>query len=162
LSPIIEIAAGDSVAHAHARDEQMPEAGGESARCGRKAPDGDADADYALARNAVDQPADRQPHCGIEQPERQALKQRDLGIGQPQIGLDRVDHQAEDRAIDERNDIAQRQHRHREPAPRGRRPVGGGCGRKGGGGGHVGSTFQRVLESKSSAMPIWVSRWWRS
>ncbi|MDR8997394.1 hypothetical protein FEP67_03525 [Burkholderia multivorans] len=96
---------GFADADAHARDEHVHEVLAEPAQRGRDAPQRDAERDDARARIAIGEIGDGQPHHGVEQREREAVQQTELRIGQMQVALDRLDHQHEHLAIDERKDV---------------------------------------------------------
>ena len=53
----------------------------------------------------VGEVGDGHAHEGVEQRERQAVQQAELGIAQLQVGLDRFDHQGQDLPVNEREDV---------------------------------------------------------
>ena len=112
---------------AHPRDEHLHEMLAGSARGGCDAPQRDAERDDPRPRVTIGEIGDGQPHHRIEQREREAVQQAELRVGQVQVALDRLDHQHEDLAVDEREDV--REHADDDDIPFVRIALAGSAGR---------------------------------
>ena len=96
--------------HSHTCGEQTPEAVGETAGHRRQAPERDAQGDEVAAAARVDPSPERQAQQGVERREGEADQEAYLRLGQAEVGADRVDHQAQEHAVDEREHVGQHQH----------------------------------------------------
>ena len=71
---------------------------------GREGPDRDPDSDDLHSVLTISEPPQRQPHRGVKDRKSRPKEQADLGIGQAEIGFDRLNQQAQHVAIDERKE----------------------------------------------------------
>ena len=123
--------------HRHARDEDLHEVPRESGERGRRRPERHADGDDPGAPATVGQIPERQAHRRVEDRERRPEQETDLEVGEVEIGLDGIDQEPEDVAVDERHDIGDRQQADRVPRPPGGRVLNGGV--------HVSSSTRPVM-----------------
>ena len=106
---------GFAEAYENARQEQFAEAARVAGENRGGAPDGDADDDQPAARIPVCHQAERQADGGIEEAECQALQQAELHVCQREICLQGLGDDAEDIAIEYRDDRREKQDREQPP-----------------------------------------------
>ena len=95
--------------HPDACDEQEQEAVREPAERGHQRPQRDAQRDDGDAVVAVGSHRDGDPHQGVEQRERRACEEPELGVGEPEGGDHRLGQHAEQRTVDEVQRVDQRE-----------------------------------------------------
>ena len=105
-------------ADADAREEERQEAVGKATGRGHHAPERHAHRDQVAARAAIREPRERDTHDRVEEGERQAAQQAELGVGDRQVALHRLDQQREDLAVDEGGGIGRDEQHHHGPGAR--------------------------------------------
>ena len=83
------------------------EAAGGARQRGHQAPRGQADRDQALAGPHVGQAADRNPEDGVEDGERCAVEEAELGVADAEVVADVLGEDREDLTVDEVEDVDQ-------------------------------------------------------
>ena len=97
--------AGLADADPDAVGRQRREAAGGARERGHQAPEPDADGDKVLARPGVRQPAQGDAEDGVEDRERRAVEETDLGVGNAEVGLNLLGEDRHDLPVDEVEDI---------------------------------------------------------
>ena len=100
-------------AETHAREHQFGEAGGESRRDGAEAPQHGAEHQHVAPAVAVGVPGEGNRHQPVENRERIAVQDANLGIVDGEIAAHRRDQQRQDVAVDEIHEIAEQQEEQR-------------------------------------------------
>ena len=129
------------LAHAHpdAQGQQLGEISGKAAGGRERRPHDHGDGDDRHPVEALGRPGDGDSQQRVEDRERQAAQQAQLGVGQLQVDLDRLADGGDDRAVDEVEGVGQHQQaQHRalvavgedRPAAGGRAGLGVGRGRR--------------------------------
>ena len=94
-------------------DRQLDEVGGRSRREGHERPDRDRPCQDVPADSTVQPARDRNTERDIRDDKRGAGKQSELGIGQLEVGLDLLQHDADRKAVDVRENVDEPQHKQR-------------------------------------------------
>src|SRR5262249_13701377 len=119
-------AGGFADADAEPHGEQLPVVAGEARRRRQEAPDEEAGAEDALTGELIAQAAEGHADGGVEQGERGAQR-ADRRVAQPPLPADRLADRAEDRAIEEVDQIDGEEHRERVVGTVGHGGVQNGC-----------------------------------
>ena len=108
-------AAGLSHADADAEEQQHREALRRAAQGGHEAPYQERRRDHLRTRGAVGQPGDRDAEGGVEDGEGESGEQPELGVGEPEVALDRLLQDGDDLAVDEVEDVDDEEDAERVP-----------------------------------------------
>ena len=100
-------AAGLANPDAEPGQEELPISRRKAAERGEAAPDGERGGDDPAPAGAVGQIGERNAEHGIEKSECKAADRAELGVGQPEVGLDRLRENAEDLPIEEIEDVGE-------------------------------------------------------
>lgn len=98
-----------------AAEQQQRKAGRRAAERGHARPDGQAHRDDGDAAPPLRQPRDRDAEDGVEEGEREAAEQAELGVVDLHVDLDRLAKRADDRPVDEVGGVDQHQQDHDPP-----------------------------------------------
>ena len=112
---------GFAATHQRARAGQRGKPRRQSADPRAHAPDDDAAEQHPAPAAAVEHQAHRHRADRVKHRKGRPLQQPDLGVGKPEVVLDRVDHQRHQIAVGEAADVEHEQHDHRQPGKPGAR-----------------------------------------